>query len=160
MRPAYQDLQKVAVVLIDAQYDFVHPDGQLPVPGALEDSVRFLEWFYANVHQITTVVTTLDTHVPLQIFFASWWHAPQDNKYAPEIHPAPYTPITVQDLEQGRWEPTIEAKWSQEYVRKLQKMGKKDLMIWPYHCLEGTQGHLLLPPIAEAIVYHRGLCQS
>ncbi|MFL5666357.1 MAG: hypothetical protein ACJ8BW_34170, partial [Ktedonobacteraceae bacterium] len=37
---------------------------------------------------------------------------------------------------------------------QLQQKAKKDLMIWPYHTMEGTLGHMLAAPISEAIAWH------
>ena len=155
LTPAKDDNQKVAVILVDYQYDFVHPDGSLYVPGSLEDIQRFLKnWFYPNANQITTIYTTQDTHVPLQIFFPSWWQKPRMSESDPIIHPNPYTAITVEDVEQNQWVPIIESVWSNKYLHILRNQAKKDLMIWPYHTIEGTLGHMLLPPISEAIAWH------
>ena len=151
---AHSDRRKIAVLLIDDQYDFIQPEGSLAVPGAREDTVRFLQWFYANVQQISSVFYTLDTHTLLHIFSESWWRQPQSDGQETDVHPSPYTTISVEDVESGRWEPVIEADWSHFYVQALREKAKKELMIWPYHCIEGTVGHMLLPPLAEAIAYH------
>lgn len=151
---ARSDQRRVAVLLIDDQYDFIQPEGNLPVSGAREDTARFLQWFYANVRQISTVFYTLDTHIFLHIFSESWWRQPRRDAQEPDVHPSPYTTISVEDIESGRWEPIIDPEWSRFYVQALREKAKKELMIWPYHCIEGTLGHTLLPPLAEAIAYH------
>src|SRR6516162_1005791 len=61
--PSSSDSEKIAVVLVDYQHDFVDPTGTLSVPGAQEDVARFLDWFYLNASRITTVYASLDTHV-------------------------------------------------------------------------------------------------
>jgi nicotinamidase/pyrazinamidase len=157
LSPASSDTRRVAVLMIDDQYDFIQPEGALPVPGAREDSARFLQWFYTNVSQVSSVFYTLDTHIPLHIFSESWWRRPTGGvqaPYAPDVHPDPYTVITIEDVEDGRWEPIFDPQWSRFYVQALREKAKKELMIWPYHCIEGTEGHMLLPPLAEAIAYH------
>lgn len=45
-------------------------------------------------------------------------------------------------------------KWSIEYVKKLESASKKLLMIWPYHCFEGSIGRSLVPALTEAIQVH------
>ncbi len=45
LTPASSDGEKIAVVLVDYQHDFVDPTGTLYVPGAQEDGARFLAWF-------------------------------------------------------------------------------------------------------------------
>lgn len=149
LAPARGDHEKVALVLVDYQHDFVDPTGTLYVPGAQEDIARFLGWFYASAHKITTIYASLDTHLPFQIFFSAWWRNPSTGE-----HPQPFTPISVSDIENGRWEPVIEPTWSAYYVRKLAEQARKDLMIWPHHTMQGTLGHMLVAPISEAIAWH------
>lgn len=147
--PAHSDQEKIAVVLVDYQHDFVDPTGTLYVPGAQEDVARFLTWFYVSAPRITTVYASLDTHVPFQIFFSAWWKNPRTGE-----HPQPFTAITVDDVNNGHWVPVIQPAWSVRYVHLLAQKAKKDLMIWPYHTMEGTLGHMLVAPISEAIAWH------
>jgi nicotinamidase/pyrazinamidase len=149
LTPASSDSESIAVVLVDYQHDFVDPSGTLSVPGAQEDVARFLSWFYSNAHRITTIYASLDTHVPFQIFFSAWWRDPQTGE-----HPQPFTAISAEDLDRGRWEPVLEPEWSARYVHLLNQQARKDLMIWPPHTMQGTQGHMLVAPISEAIAWH------
>src|SRR5215470_7391975 len=64
---AHEDREKIALVLVDYQHDFVDPTGTLYVPGSREDVARFLQWFYMHAHKITSVYASLDTHLPFQI---------------------------------------------------------------------------------------------
>jgi nicotinamidase/pyrazinamidase len=146
---AQEDREKVALVLVDYQHDFVDPSGTLYVPGSQEDIARLLTWFYTNAHSISSVYASLDTHIPFQIFYSSWWKDPKTGE-----HPQPFTPITVDDVISKRWVPIIQPEWSIKYVHLLQQQAKKDLMIWPYHTMEGTLGHMLVAPISEAIAWH------
>jgi nicotinamidase/pyrazinamidase len=146
---AQSDTEKIAVVLVDYQHDFVDPTGTLYVPGSQQDVARFLSWFYANAHKISSIYASLDTHVPFQIFYSSWWKDPKTGE-----HPQPYTTITVEDVNNKKWVPIIEWDWSVYYVQQLQQKARKDLMIWPYHTMEGTLGHMLAAPICEAIAWH------
>lgn len=147
--PAAGDQQKIAVILVDYQHDFVEPTGSLYVPGSPDDVERFLRWFYANAHKITTVYASLDTHIPHQIFYSSWWKNPATGE-----HPAPYTVITAADIQQNTWVPILQPEWSAFYVHQLQQQAKKELMIWPYHTMLGTLGHMLVAPLSEAIAWH------
>jgi nicotinamidase/pyrazinamidase len=149
LAPAEQDEERIAVILVDYQHDFVDPAGTLAVPGAQDDVARFLDWFYRNAGRITSVYASLDTHLPSQIFYPPWWVDP-----ATGAHPSPFTEITVEEVERGRWAPALEPEWSVGYVRALRQQAKKALMIWPYHTMEGTLGHMLVAPISEAIAWH------
>lgn len=146
--PAKQDARRVALMLVDAQIDFVYEDGALSVPGAVDDAVRTAKWMYQNIEKITHIFASLDSHIPLQIFFPTWW-VDQEGQ-----HPDPYTPINVEDLEKGRWSPLYDIEWSRGYVHTLEAQSQKDLMIWPFHVLMGTPGHALTPILYEAIAYH------
>lgn len=152
--PAEQDQQKVLLLLVDAQIDFIHPDGALSVAGAVDDTRRTIEWLFRNVDRVTTIIASLDTHLPLQIFFQSWWVDTAGN------HPAPYTPISAKDVDEGIWRPTTEPEWSVQYVHQLAEQAKKTLMIWPYHTMMGTPGHSITPALYEAIAYHAAARQT
>jgi nicotinamidase/pyrazinamidase len=146
---AHSDTEKIALILVDYQHDFVDPTGTLYVPGSQQDVARLLTWFYANAHKISSIYASLDTHLPFQIFYSSWWKNPQTGE-----HPQPYTTITVDDVTNMKWVPVIDPNWSVRYVHQLQEKAKKDLMIWPYHTMEGTLGHMLVAPLCEAIAWH------
>jgi len=148
---AHKDSEKIALILVDYQYDFVDPKGALYVPGSEHDINRLLKWFYRNAHKITSIYASLDTHLPFQIFFGSWWKNGETGE-----PPSPRTIISVEDVLAKTWVPVFqeEVDWSIKYVEKLQHKKKKPLMIWPYHAMVGTMGHLLSTPISEAIAWH------
>lgn len=148
------DKHRVFLLLIDAQVDFIHPDGALSVPGAVEDTKRTVEWIYNHASEITTIGASLDSHIPIQIFSPTWW-ANQDGR-----HPEPFTVITAEEVGKGVWQPLYEQEWSKAYVQKLETNAKKLLMIWPYHALIGTPGHTLVPALYEAIAFHSAARKS
>jgi nicotinamidase/pyrazinamidase len=152
--PSNSDERRNMLLLVDEQIDFVHEDGALSVPGAVADTRRMMEWIFRNTARITTIAASLDSHIPIQIFFQTWWANAEGE------HPAPYTAITSRDVEEGTWIPIYEKEWSVRYVRQLEEKAKKDLMIWPYHTLIGTQGHNITPALYEAIAYHSAARQS
>jgi nicotinamidase-related amidase len=146
---ARDDATTTALVLVDVQHDFVDPAGTLSVPGAQDDVARLLGWLYTNAGRVTRIYASLDTHLPLSIFYRAWWVSPETGQ-----HPEPYTPITVEDVERGVWEPVAEREWSARYLGRLREQAKKDLMIWPEHTMEGTLGRMLTPALSEAIAWH------
>ncbi|RPJ02830.1 MAG: hypothetical protein EHM39_00985 [Chloroflexi bacterium] len=152
--PAHQDQRKVMLLLVDPQVDFVHEDGALSVPGAVDDTCRTIEWIFRNLSQITGIAASLDSHIPTQIFFSSWWVNEAGD------HPAPFTTITGKDVDEQRWQPVFEEQWSRSYIYKLENNAKKELMIWPYHTMIGTPGHTITPALYEAIAYHSAARQS
>ncbi len=152
--PASEDEKRVLLLLVDVQVDFVHEDGTLSVPGAVADTRRTIEWLYRHLPQVTHIAASLDSHIPLQIFFPTWWQNAEGH------HPNPFTPISPEDVHNGTWQPIYEKAWSLDYVDKLQQQARKDLMIWPYHTLIGTTGHSLTPALYEAIAFHSAARQA
>lgn len=145
---AADDRYRTLLILVDTQVDFIHPDGALAVPGAVDDTRRTIEWLFRNLAHITTIAVSLDSHTPLQIFYPTWWTDPDGRA------PAPFTAITAADVQAGRWRPVIEPEWSIQYVERLERDARKTLMIWPYHTMIGTPGQAITPTLYEAIAYH------
>jgi len=165
LTPASQDDFRTALVLIDVQNTFCLPDFELFVAGpsgrgAVEDNVRLCRFIYHNLHRITHIVATLDTHLPMQIFHAPFVVDAQGR------HPDPLTMITVEDVASGKWRfnPALAATlgltpeegqaYLDYYVRTLAARGKYQLTIWPFHAMLGGIGHALVPAVEEAIFFH------
>lgn len=148
VRPAAEDKFRIAAFGIDCQIGFCHPQASLFVPGAVEDMQRTLAWLYANLDVITGLHFSMDTHRIYQIFHPAWW-VDADGK-----HPAPFTPITHDEVRSGRWMPISHPRESLEYTAKLERSGKYVLTIWPYHTLLGGVSHALVPALMEAAIFH------
>jgi nicotinamidase/pyrazinamidase len=146
--PAAGDAVSVQVLLIDMQVDFCHGPGSLNVPGALGDIRRLTEWLFRHAAHLTSLICTLDSHLPYQIFHPHWWADAQG------AHPAPFTLISAEDVEAGRWRPLVAPEYSRDYVRQLQAQAKKVLTIWPYHVLMGGPGNALDPVLWSAVMWH------
>lgn len=148
LTPAAADKHRVLLFLVDPQTDFIHPDGNLAVPGAIDDTIRTNRWILNHLGEITDIAASLDDHIPYQIFFPSWWVDANGN------HPAGFTPISAADVDNHVWIPLIEKDWSRRYVHELEAKAKKTLMIWPYHCLIGSSGNNVVPSLHELIMFH------
>jgi nicotinamidase-related amidase len=146
--PASQDSPQVLLLLVDPQVDFIHTAGSLGVPGAVDDTRRTIEWLFQNLDRVSAIIASLDTHLPLQIFYPSWWVSENGD------HPTPFTPISAEEVERGIWAPTVEPDWSLKYVQQLEERAKKTLMIWPHHTMVGSPGHAITPALYEAIAFH------
>jgi nicotinamidase/pyrazinamidase len=140
--------KKICLILIDEQIDFVHTDGALSVPGSLADVRRVCELLYHEGHRITTVVPTIDTHSPFMIFFPTWWVDDSGQNVQP------FTIITHDDIKSGKYRAVIDPAWSHAYVDKLASAGKQSLMIWPFHCLDVSEGFSMVPALYEAVMFH------
>ena len=147
--PASQDVKRSLLLAIDVQNDFMEGIGSLGVAGSKGDVRRLTKWMYRNIKSLTGVICSLDCHSMMQIFHPVWW-LDEEGK-----HPAPFTNISYHDVVNGVW--TVangETGRSLEYLRNLEFEGKKQLCIWPYHCLEGTSGAKLESEFTKMLYFH------
>jgi len=147
LTPSQDMAEQNLLICIDVQQDFMD-NGALGVLGANDDVVRLTQFIYNNMNDISRIVASIDTHSPHQIFHPCWWIDENGN------NPAPFTAITLVDLDSGKWKPIIKPKESREYVEGLEKNGKKVLCIWPYHCIQGTTGCALDNQFSNMMYFH------
>lgn len=147
-----QDSKKIGLFMIDNQIDFILNTnsviGSLAVPGAMDDTIRIIEFIYKNMGVITNIYASMDTHRVWQIFHPTWWLDESGN------HPDPFTPITYNDLKAGKFKPVSHLFESIEYIKKLEQYGKYVLTIWPYHTMLGDLGFAMPPALFEAVMFH------
>ncbi|HET9984093.1 MAG TPA: hypothetical protein VFQ38_10920 [Longimicrobiales bacterium] len=166
LRPAAGDTARIHLLLIDLQKDFCFPEGSLFVAGrsgrgAVEDNDRVARFVYRNLHHLTHITCTLDTHFPYQIFFPSFW---LDESGAP---PAANREVSLHDIREGRlrpnpalvaWIGTGDYDWLRRqvefYAEELAKQGKYRLYLWPPHVILGSDGHALAGVVHEARMFH------
>ena len=165
IRPSVEDGFRTALLLVDCQNTFCLPEFELFVGGrsgrgAVEDNGRLCTFIYRNLHSITEIIPTMDTHTAQQIFHPMFWVDGAGG------HPVGgETVITPDDVERGTWRvnPAVETFYSAQvdlsayalhYVRRLTRDGKYPLMIWPYHAMLGGVGHALVSAVEEAVFFH------
>jgi nicotinamidase-related amidase len=163
--PAAEDDRRVCLLLVDIQNTFCIPDFELFVGGrsgngAVDDNRRLCEFIYRNLANISRMTVTLDTHRPIQIFHAVFFVDAEGR------HPPPYTLITPEDVESGRWRgnPAAAAALGEtleglqehltHYTRALSAGGRYALTVWPYHAMLGGIGHALVSGVEEAVFFH------
>lgn len=140
---------RVAVLIIDPQRDF-HGGGSLAVPGADEDCARTARFLADHGGAIDAVCVTLDSHGVTHVAHPSFWEKAGDVN----ARPLPFTELTHAALARGEWrarDPEMRA-WAVEYARRLEAGGRFTLVVWPEHCLMGTEGHAVVPPIRDAVL--------
>lgn len=139
--------KNVQLLAIDVQNDFCSPKGSLFVPGADQDAKRLAEFVGKMGKNLTDIHVTLDSHRSVQIFFPSFWIDSNNS------HPAPFTIISLADVEKGAWKCKNPA-WQGmaiNYVKQLANNGRYPLCVWPYHTIIGTNGCALVPAFSDAI---------
>jgi nicotinamidase-related amidase len=165
LKPAAEDRFRICLIAVDVQNTFCLPSFELYVAGrsgtgAVDDNKRLCEFVYRNLDSITQVVPTLDTHQAMQIFHGIFLVDEEGR------HPAPYTLVSVEDVENGTWRANAAAaealglrpeylqRHLAQYTSALGQGGKYDLTIWPYHAMLGSVGHALVPAVEEALFFH------
>jgi nicotinamidase-related amidase len=150
VRCARDDARRTCLLLVDCQNTFCTPGFELFVPGAPDDNRRLCEFLYRNLGALTQIVPTLDTHHVLQVFHAAWLVDEEGR------HPAPYTAVSVEDVEAGVWRTAdpAEQEGLLDYVRALSVGGRYRLTVWPYHAMLGGTGHALVSAVEEAVSFH------
>lgn len=134
-----------ALLVIDAQYDFCNPNGALYVDGADKDMERLGSWIKENKNEIDYIGLTLDSHQPIDIAHPSFWVDKDGN------HPAPFTIIKLEDIENGTWTPRYFQSNVRQYIADLEEQGEFPHCIWPEHCIMGTTGAAIVDDIMDAV---------
>jgi len=148
LTPAMHNSKNVIVIAIDCQQDFME-NGSLPVPNSHKDMNNFTKFIYNNLNEITTIFSSIDTHQPFQIFFRPCFKNDKGE------NPAPYTEISLESLDNRIWLPVLLNPIKvRNCVQALEENSKKKLMIWEYHCIQGTIGHALENQFANMVYYH------
>jgi nicotinamidase-related amidase len=165
LQPASAGQTKTWLMLVDVQNTFCIPGFELYVAGrsgrgAVNDNRRLCEFIYHNLDVITQITATMDTHQAMQIFHAIFLVDEQDE------HPAPYTNVSAEDVRMGKWKfnPALASRFGitseegqqrlEHYTTTLEKSGKYNLTIWPYHAMLGGIGHALVSSVDEALFFH------
>jgi len=139
---------QVQLLVIDPQIDFCDPSGALSVAGAGRDMARLAQMIKRLAPRLDQIHVTLDSHHLVDIAHPIFW---QDERGS---HPAPFTIISADDVEAGRWtaaQPEARQR-AAAYVQALARHGRYPLCIWPPHCLIGSQGHAVLPVLFDALL--------
>lgn len=142
---------KVHLMIIDPQHDFCNPTGSLFVPGADQDMKRLGAFIEKNLMKLIDIHCTLDSHRIVDISHPIWW------KDSGGEHPdtsdlANLTCITAKDVENGVWTTTQPGafKRSLQYLKDLEARKRYPHVIWPEHCLIGTDGAKVVPAVVRA----------
>lgn len=163
--PSREDTRRICLLLVDVQNTFCIPGFELFVAGnsgtgAVDDNKRLCEFIYTNLHRISHIIPTMDTHQAIQIFHSIFFV--DDNGE----NPPPLTFIKNSDIESGKWKLNDEIaetlgysvgylrEYVSHYTAQLERNSKYDLMIWPYHAMTGGIGHALVAAVEEALFFH------
>ena len=139
--------KKIHLVVIDPQVDFCDPKGALYVKGADKDMDRLAAMVKRLKNKLDDIHVTLDSHHLVHIAHPIFW------KDSAGQHPKPFTIITAKDVRDGTWTTAKPSTFrrAKEYVEKLETNARYPLCIWPPHCLIGSVGQTVFPPLYDAL---------
>lgn len=140
---------KVNLLIIDPQNDFCDSRGSLFVKGADYDMKRLADMIRANRGKIAEVDVTLDSHRWLHIAHPIFWADEKGSR------PKAFTKIRLSDIESKQWKTRLPGydEYVLKYVKYIEENTAYELTIWPPHCLIGSWGHCVFPPVLDSILY-------
>ena len=133
------------LLIIDTQNDFCSPNGALYVKGAEKDIRKLGKFISGNESEIDHIIFTLDNHNVIDISHPVYWEDRNGNQ------PAPFTEICLKNVFGGDWRPRFEKEKAVEYILKLKSQGEFPHVIWPEHCIIGSQGAAIADEIMEPV---------
>lgn len=158
--PASRDIDRVEIMMIDNQFDFISPQGALPVEGAVADTERLCRFIYKFMDKIYRIRYTLDWHKYSHIFFSSGWVYGKDftdengdHKKGEHVLPG-VTVITSEGIKEGKFKADLPNETKEQTYVKNVEAGGEELRIWPYHCLENTRGAALEGELEKIVKFH------
>lgn len=122
-----------ALLIIDMQNDFVRENGALSVKGGEKVARKIADFIRKNVEKLDRVLLTMDTHKKDNISFCKFWYDKDRNNIKP------FTRITKEGIVNGDFGAYFFKKYLMEYVEDIESKGK-ELIAWPEHCVEMTNG--------------------
>lgn len=172
IKPSVTDKKRLVFLAVDIQNTFcMESDSagqkfELFVPGAMVDVARMVPFIYRNLGNINRIAVTMDSHLSYQVFHPSFLIDKMGR------HPEPFTTITTDDINAGKWRvsPAIShmTGYSEEslndYIKKyahaLADKQHYPYVIWPYHSMAGSIGQALVPYFKEAVFFHEQVRQA
>ena len=138
----------IQLLIIDPQQDFCNPNGSLFIPGSTEDIDRLSVMIKRLKNKISNIHVTLDSHHPVDIAHSIWFRDTNGN------HPTPFTHITASDMKNRIWGTTQPDAYKRTlaYLEALEIGKRYPHVIWPNHCLIGTEGNAIMPQLNEAFL--------
>lgn len=122
--------------------------GELYIDGASQDMTKLAFFLRHSEAKINKIVVTLDTHQLMHISHNTWYSA--DN----HSHPEPFSVIELKDdkiICKEREYDTPNNAQTKKYLKELKKLNKIHI-VWPPHCLLGTQGHNITSELMESLL--------
>lgn len=147
---------KVALLIIDADNDFVNSTGTLSVPGAENAMMKLSDWIINNSDRIDSIYASQDAHSIRHIGHVGFWKKGPKGMCEPSVGQI----ITSEMLLDEEYEPKFHNKSDTiKYLKNLEEKGK-NLKIWPVHSIDGSWGQAFPYYMTNALNYWTELNQK
>jgi len=143
------------LLIIDPQNDFVDSttmkkDGitlkaTLAVPGAEQDMKNVSEMIKRMENKIEQIHVTVDSHHVIDIAHPKFLIGSNRE------HPSPFTIISVEDVETGKWRCPFGNSKFLDYLKALESGSRYPHCVWPEHCLIGTWGTSIFFELSDTL---------
>lgn len=155
---------QVQLLVIDPQWDFCNPNGSLFVNGADKDMLRLATMIRRVKDKLDDIHITLDAHHYIDISHPTMYRRCDDG-----AQPLPYIVLGLDSRRKivkcnldavGNKIPTTEEYTTirlsflervTAYLEALDATKRYPHMLWPLHCLIGSQGATIVPELLDAI---------
>lgn len=143
----FKTMNDIHLVCVDMQRDFCDPKGALYVKNAEKDCQRVADMITKHGDKIDSISLTMDSHAVLHLAHTICWLDSNGNQ------PSPFTVITYDDMVSGKYRAKNPA-WQKRYLEYLKNLSAKGLVhvLWPRHCVVGSDGWSLHPLISDAVI--------
>ncbi|MGL4332199.1 MAG: hypothetical protein ACRCZQ_09760 [Bacteroidales bacterium] len=133
--------------IVDMQNDFCLPDGKLSVPNAMTDVKRLTQFIQKKSNSLQAIILTQDSHQIQDIAHACFWIDSNGE------HPSPFTVIKPEDMESDKWKTSDPENtgWAKHYLKALANDGEFVHIIWPEHCITGSEGEAIVPELMNEV---------
>jgi len=156
------DFQNSFCQMVDPTEQQSKHNGELCVPGALEDAKRVANLIKRLGSKIDDIHMTLDSHHLLHVAHPMWFKNSSGQRPDPftimrvengviigSAFDANGTPHDVGEFTTAR--PSF-LRRTIKYIEELAINNRYPHCIWPPHCLIGTPGHNLVPEVADVLL--------
>jgi nicotinamidase-related amidase len=168
--PEWQVIAPLLQQALGPSYDALVNPGALYVPGADQDMGRLAKMIDRIHHKVDDFYITLDSHRKVDQAHPLWWKDSSGRKPNPFTILASYGDkvVRMEPQADGSLVPTSDeyqtflpsfmnaggptGKGSKGYLEALAEKGRYPHVVWPEHCLIGTWGHGVWPPLMKALM--------
>lgn len=155
-------MKRIDLFVVDGLNDFCDPKGALFVAGADKEALKVASLIDRGAdpkvqggHKISNLKVMIDSHHRKDCSHNISWKDANGNSPPPftvvmnaDVAAHKYTPRFSFGVWEGKQIPSHQ--WALKYTAELEANGRSPLCLWPVHCVIGTWGQNIYPPLMEA----------